>query len=269
MNSAGAIERKRIVCVWFTFSLDAGQVLYSVAFARRVFGEDAMLYVFDDDRSPLSDEAREKLIRGLRAVVLTLKWDRRGNIKGGEHLINATSIYYELAETHGADVVVKCDSDTAIISRSWVDALLNRDGAIFAGAFNGRNPGYAYGLAYAIKGRDVLRRLAKDTVDYPAQDSAFEDYEVGQRLARIAGQSAVDVHASWARRHSLRLGDNDFMLVDASREQGAPWSLQDLVKCQVVSVGYNCTYASETGKQAHRRAQVAMLGRMWETLEGK
>ena len=260
--------KKRIVCVWFTFSLDAGQLLYSVAFARRAFGDEAVLYVFDDDRSPICEEAREKLIRGLRAVVLTLKWDRRGNIKGGEHLMNATELYYELAVEHEAEVVVKCDSDTAILSRSWVDALLNREGACFAGAFCGRNAGYAYGLAYAIKGREVLRRLARDAVDYPASDGAFEDYEVGQRLARIAGESAVDTHAKWARRHSMRLGDNDFMLVDASRAQGAPWKVQDLVKCQVVSVGYNCTPSSESGKVAHRRAQVAMLGEMWRMLEG-
>lgn len=261
-------KKARIVVVWFSFSEDWLQSIFSLAFARRAFGEDAVYYFLDDDRKPMGAKPREVLAR-MGATVYPVRWDRRGNIKGGEHLRNATELYHELAVEHSADVVVKCDCDTAILSRSWVDALLNRDGACFAGAFCGRRADYAYGLAYAIKGREVLMKLARDCVDYPAHDDAFEDFEIGHRLARIAGESAVDVHAKWARRHTMKLGCNDFMLVDASRAQGAPWSVADLVKCQVVSVGYNCTPSGLDGRRVHRQAQAKLLDELWRAKFGE
>lgn len=261
-------DSKRVIVAWLTFKLDAGQLLYSVAFARRMFGEDAGYYILEDARKPLPERVKEKLLRW-DCTVLSTKWNRNGNIKGGEHLRGCTQLFHALAELNGAEVLVKCDSDTAILSRSWVDALLNRDGAIFAGAFNRQNAGYAYGMAYAIKGRETLLKLAKDAVDYPAWDGAFEDYEIGQRLARLAGESSVDVKARWARRHSLRLGDWDFMLVDASRAKGAPWSVWDLKQCQAVSVGYNCTPSSLETRKSHRQAQTRLLASLWRERFGE
>lgn len=254
--------RKRIVCVWFTFKDDGEQCLTSLAFAQKAFGEDSAYYFAEDGAAPLELAARQKL-EAHGATVLTTRWNRRGNIKGDAHLRGATQLYFELAMAHDADVIVKLDSDTALLSRKWVDALLWRDGgAIFAGAFGAR-PDYAYGLAYAIKGINTLEKLYHDCAAYPAYDYALEDFEIGHRLARIAGESPCDKSAKWAKRHSLGLYDNDFMLVDAGRRNCAPWNVDGLVKCQVVSVGYNLTYSSESAKEKHRAAQSQLLRDLW------
>lgn len=224
----------------FTYRGDEYLTPLCVEFVKETL-PDAKIVVADDGFNAMFSETRERLIE-MGVDYRQTDWPRFGNLLGPFHLEGATRLMAELAKD--CDVIVKLDPDAALLKTDWIDRLHNDPKALMTSSYKIKL-GYPMGNSYAVKAC-VCEELAKDAKLYPGWVDCFEDYEIGIRVARIAGGDPM---------HAIRytVGVNDgFILTN-------PWDIDYklcIARVRVYCSGYNYGSLPLDKKDEYKRKQV-------------
>lgn len=178
-----------IAFVWFSFGGDGDCLVESVASARRVYGQDVPVCVFDDDRAPLSPH----VVQMVRPTLYErTAWDRGGNLRGPICITGILDCMRRVAEITRADWISKIDCDTILI-RPWVQDDLRW-------AYQGVSWGtqqLGAGLNYALR-RDVPDRILRMIAGRPGlfkEASCPEDNTIAL-FATVCCPGATLIHDS-------------------------------------------------------------------------
>jgi len=207
-----------ITIICYTYRDDAEIAKISLAQAKKLL-PDAVIIAMDDAHRPML----RKDVLELNNMGVNVNYSahhRNGNLIGPEH----TAAHSRLMAAHGTDdmdIVVKLDPDTLLLSREWIDGLKLDGHAGLAGAFRG-HINYIMGMAYAIRGGQLLKALVDDIERFPPWVKCFEDFEVSSRVHRL-------VHA-----------ENDATRIHRYNVNGADgWVLCDHRKANVANISKN------------------------------
>ncbi|MEM7385847.1 MAG: hypothetical protein AAF514_12965 [Verrucomicrobiota bacterium] len=141
----------KIAVVWFTCENDNGLVRVSKKSLERL-GDFSFFVAVDK-------EDHWKPIDGVQAVRTT--FERGGNLNGLECVSGQIEVMADIAETTGADYVLKIDSDVVAIGSRWLEMLDPARWALVGGYRNFYYQEGVWGGAYAIAGNALLA-LPKD-----------------------------------------------------------------------------------------------------------
>lgn len=241
-------------CIWFTYSRDEALVRLSIEAAKLTLGKDAVYIVADDGFSPCS-EAFADWCAEQGVIYLQTIWSRDRNLLGPDHLKGATRLMAEVGEH--CKIVVKIDSDAVLMRRDWLNRLADSGVATMTGSYKGLH-NYPMGNCYAVRG-DVCAALAEDCETYPAWAHSFEDYEVGVRLHRLSGENP-----RYAIRYVCNPADGFWLCNPAEVNVAAA-----LENARVVSCGFGYQATPPTQREAFKKAQVEIMGKLLEGMKNK
>lgn len=223
-----------VKCTALVFTYRGDEVITPICvdFIKETLGKDVHIVVADDGLNAVFQDTRNKLIE-MGVDYRQTSWPRFGNLLGPDHLTGATDLMAQLAKD--CDIIVKIDPDACLLRRDWIDRLYLDDKAVMTSAYK-TSLNYMMGNSYAVKA-SACADLAKDAKNYPGWNNCFEDYEIGQRLARLAGGDPT-----CAIRYPCSL-DGGFILTN-------PWDFNVtlcLERCRVYCSGF--TYGSTPPEQ--------------------
>lgn len=184
----------------FTYSGDAPEAVACVRCARTAL-PGAVVTVVDDANAPVLPEARRALV-AYGARYRQSRFQRCGNLRGPECVRGIISTL--AAGAADADIVVKIDSDTALLSGDWLREM-ERDGLDWYSAgygldhCEGAERG-AYGNCYALTGRAA--RLASAILqkqDLPPL--APEDLTIFRAVFDLVPPHRVRLVRPWTPQH--------------------------------------------------------------------
>lgn len=179
----------------FTYAGDADEALVCVRCARTALPE-AVVTVVDDSAAPVPPEARRALV-AYGARYRRSSFPRCGNLRGPECVRGIIATLAKGAED--GDIVVKIDSDTALLSGGWVREMKHNGLALHtAGYRDPRNPSErsAYGNCYALSGRAA--RMAAEALRCAAiPELAPEDLTICRTIQDLFPQEKIRLDEPW------------------------------------------------------------------------
>lgn len=211
-----------IAFVWFSFTGDADCLVQSVASVRRVYGHNVPVCIFDDDNAPVPDAM---LSRIMPTIYERTRFDRGGNLNGGEAVAGMLDCMRRVAEVTGCDWVSKIDCDTILIRRWLIDDL--------RWAYQGTSWGteqLGAGLNYILR-KDVPERILQHISGRPGlfKGKSPEDNSIAL-LTAVCCPGGLLIHDSGiGARHRLAAG---WMY-----HQACPSMPQDCTRFSVLTFG--------------------------------
>lgn len=169
----------KLTALIFSYRNDQKLAWYCAKFVKLVV-PDAHIVIADDGFCAATYEWQQKY-KQLGFDYRQTDWYRNKNLTGAEHLIGATALMAELAKD--CDIILKIDPDACLIRSDWIETLYQTPNAVITSAYK-TSLNYPMGNSYAVKA-SVCEELAKDAKLYPGWINCFEDYEIGQRIARM------------------------------------------------------------------------------------
>ncbi|MEG0428154.1 MAG: hypothetical protein RR553_09700 [Akkermansia sp.] len=133
-----------IAILYISFDRDGLALLQSVRSARRTFGEEVNICIYDDATNPL-DEAILDVVRPYYYAKTT--WARGGNLNGIAAVEGVLSCFADVVNRTCADFVIKIDCDTIIQSTTWLDF----SGKWALQGFTTIPPCLAQGMCYCLR----------------------------------------------------------------------------------------------------------------------
>lgn len=163
----------------FTYAGDAQEAVACVRCARTAL-PDALVTVADDAAFPVPEEARNALL-AYGARYRRTDFPRNGNLNGPECVRGIISTL--AAGSADDDIIVKIDSDTALLSGEWVRNM-SGDGLDWYACGSGARR--FFGLCYAMSGKAA--RLASEALQHATlPENAPEDLTIGRTVIDLCG----------------------------------------------------------------------------------
>lgn len=239
--------------VWLSYSLDGPNLVASVKnfILTKKDSKQYILHVLDDGFDPIKDQSILDELQSLGVHYKRTYYNRNGNLLGGENLRNQIEKFLEITESDKSDVIVKCDCDTIILKKDWIEDLAKDPKATLAGTFK-LYPFYVQGCSYAIKA-SALQGLLDDTKIYPGFANCFEDYEVGIRLMRNANNSI-----EYAHRYKFLSNNGGFQIIDPPQLKSENFS------ARVLSLGWNVKPVPADKKPEYKKSQTTVMNAIYE-----
>lgn len=179
----------------FTYAGDAEEALVCVRCAAAALPE-AVITVVDDESAPIAERARIALVEA-GARYRRSSFPRCGNLRGPECVRGIISTLAGEAEEN--DVIVKIDSDTALLSGGWVREMKHNGLALHAAGYRvPRNPSErsAYGNCYALSGRAA--RMAAEALECAAiPPLAPEDLTICRTIQGLFPPEQIRLDEPW------------------------------------------------------------------------
>lgn len=170
--------------VYFTCKRDVNLLTASVKLLKTLYPEVHVHLVVDGYN--MFNTRDKASFNGMVDTIRTTTYNRRGNLLGKANHIGQFGVLADIAaEYPDADAIVKVDSDTFVLKLDWLDMFEDYTEANLIGGFTDDDPYYPQGCCYALR-PSFISRIAKDMVRFPSWYAAWEDYEVGYRLARLS-----------------------------------------------------------------------------------
>lgn len=173
----------------FTYSGDAQEAVACVRCARTAL-PGAVVTVVDDANAPVLPEARRALV-AYGARYRQSRFQRCGNLRGPECVRGIISTLAGGAAD--ADIVVKIDSDTALLSGAWIEGM---PGAGLDWYSSGHGSRAVYGLAYAMSGR-AARLAAAALAERDLPPLAPEDLTIARAVFDLVPTHRVRLVTPW------------------------------------------------------------------------
>lgn len=173
----------------FTYAGDSNEAIACVRCARMAL-PGAVVTVADDSAFPVPQDARTALV-AYGARYCQTSFPRHGNLNGPECVRGIISTLAGGAADN--DIIVKIDSDTALLSGAWIEGM---PGASLDWYSCGTGARRFYGLCYAMSGKAA--RLANEALlhaDLP--ENAPEDLTIGQKVIDLCGVERGQFAAPW------------------------------------------------------------------------
>lgn len=173
----------------FTYAGDAQEAVACVRCARTAL-PGAVVTVVDDANAPVPPGVRRALV-AYGARYRHSSFQRCGNLRGPACVRGIISTLAGGAADD--DIVVKIDSDTALLSGTWLHEM-ERDGLDWYSSGHGARK--VYGLAYAMSGRAArLAAVALHERDLPPL--APEDLTIARTVFDLCGDDRVRLVSPW------------------------------------------------------------------------
>lgn len=163
----------------FTYGGDANEAVACVRCARTAL-PGAVVTVVDDANAPVPPESRRALV-AYGARYRQSSFPRCGNLRGPECVRGIISTLAEGAAD--ADIVVKIDSDTALLNGNWIESMSGAGLDWYGCAWCRRE---FSGLCYAMTGK-TAKRAAECLAAAEITDDAPEDLTIGHAVMSLAG----------------------------------------------------------------------------------
>lgn len=173
----------------FTYAGDAQEAIACVRCARTAL-PDAVVTVADDAAFPVPDEVRHTIL-AYGARYRQTDFPRLGNLNGPECVRGIISTL--AGGARDGDIVVKVDSDTALLNGEWIRGMQEEGLDWFACGTGLRR---FYGLCYALTGRAA--KLADEFLQKAElDDKAPEDLTIGRAVIDLCGVARGRFAAPW------------------------------------------------------------------------
>lgn len=173
----------------FTYAGDAQEAVACVRCARTAL-PGALVTVADDSAFPVPEEARNAFL-AYGARYRRTNFPRNGNLNGPECVKGIISTL--AGGVADDDIVVKIDSDTALLSGGWIESM---SGAGLDWYCCGTGARRFYGLCYAMSGR--VARLAADALQHEnLPENAPEDLTIGRTVINLCGVERGQFASPW------------------------------------------------------------------------
>lgn len=177
----------------FTYAGDAQEAVACVRCARTAL-PGALVTVADDSAFPVPEEVRRAFL-AYGARYKRTDFPRNGNLNGPECVRGIISTL--AGDAADDDIIVKIDSDTALLSGEWVR---NMHGVGLDWYSSGHGSRAAYGLAYAMSGRAArLATEALECVEIPPL--APEDLTIARAVFDLVPPHRVRLVRPWTPQH--------------------------------------------------------------------
>lgn len=177
----------------FTYSGDAQEAVACVRCARTAL-PGAVVTVVDDANAPVLPEARRALV-AYGARYRQSRFQRCGNLRGPECVRGIISTL--AAGAADADIVVKIDSDTALLSGAWIENMPGSGLDWYSCGYGARE---AHGLAYAMSGR-AARLAAAALRERDLPPLAPEDLTIARAVFDLVPAHRVRLVSPWTPQH--------------------------------------------------------------------
>lgn len=173
----------------FTYAGDAQEAVACVRCARTAL-PGALVTVVDDSAATVPESVRRAFL-AYGARYRQSGFPRNGNLRGPECVRGIISTL--AAGVADADIVVKIDSDTALLSGDWLREM-ERDGLDWYSC--GSSARESYGLCYAMTGRAA--KLAEVALQAEKMAPlAPEDYMICRTVQKVCGQEHCRLVEPW------------------------------------------------------------------------
>lgn len=173
----------------FTYAGDANEAIACVRCARTALPA-ALVAVVDDSAAPVPENVRRAFL-AYGARYRQSSFPRNGNLRGPECVRGIISTL--AGGTADDDIVVKIDSDTALLSGSWIESMHGAGLDWYSCGYGVRE---AHGLAYAMSGRAArLAAAALQERDLPPL--APEDLTIARTVFDLCGDDRVRLVSPW------------------------------------------------------------------------
>lgn len=173
----------------FTYAGDADEAQACVRCALAALPE-AVITVADDDADPVPERTRKALLAA-GARYRQTSFPRYGNLRGPECVRGIISML--AGEAADDDIVVKIDSDTALLNGAWIRDM-SETGAHWCAS--GADSRQFYGLCYAMTGL-AAKRAAEVLMHADMPDNAPEDLTIGHTVIELFGVSKGRIIPPW------------------------------------------------------------------------
>lgn len=158
----------------FTYAGDANEAIACVRCARTALPA-ALVTVVDDSAAPVPESVRRAFL-AYGARYRQSSFPRNGNLRGPECVRGIISTLAGGAADD--DIVVKIDSDTALLSGGWIESM---PGAALDWYSSGTGERRFFGLCYAMSGKAA--KLASEALQHAdLQENAPEDLTIGRTV---------------------------------------------------------------------------------------
>lgn len=173
----------------FTYAGDANEAIACVRCARTALPA-ALVTVVDDSAAPVPENVRRAFL-AYGARYRQSSFPRNGNLRGPECVRGIISTLAGGAADD--DIVVKIDSDTALLSGSWIESM---PGAGLDWYSCGTGARRFFGLCYAMSGKAA--RLASEALQHAdLPENAPEDLTIGRTVIDLCGVERGKFAAPW------------------------------------------------------------------------
>lgn len=177
----------------FTYAGDANEAVACVRCARTAL-PSAVVTVVDDANAPVPPEFRRALV-AYGARYHQSNFPRCGNLRGSECVRGVISTLARGAADD--DIVIKIDSDTALLSGGWIESM---PGAGLDWYSSGHGVRAVYGLAYAMSGR-AARLAAATLAERDLPPLAPEDLTIARAVFDLVPGCRVRLVSPWTPQH--------------------------------------------------------------------
>lgn len=173
----------------FTYAGDAQEAVACVRCARTAL-PGALVTVVDDSAALVPESVRRSIL-AYGARYRQSGFRRNGNLRGPECVQGIISTLAGGAADN--DIVVKIDSDTALLSGAWIESMSGAGLDWYSSGYGARE---AHGLAYAMSGRAAsLAAAALQERDLPPL--APEDLTIARTVFELCGDDRVRLVSPW------------------------------------------------------------------------
>lgn len=173
----------------FTYAGDAQEAVACVRCARTALPA-ALVTVVDDSAAPLPENVRRAFL-AYGARYRRTDFPRNGNLRGPECVRGIISTLAVGAADD--DIVVKIDSDTALLSGGWIESM---PGAGLDWYSCGTGARRFFGLCYAMSGKAA--RLASKALQHAGlPENAPEDLTIGRTVINLCGVKRGQFASPW------------------------------------------------------------------------
>lgn len=173
----------------FTYAGDAQEAVACVRCTRTAL-PGALVTVVDESAAPVPENVRRAFL-AYGARYRQSSFPRNGNLRGPECVRGIISTLAGGAADD--DIVVKIDSDTALLSGSWIESM---PGAGLDWYSCGTGARRFFGLCYAMSGKAA--RLASEALQHAdLPENAPEDLTIGRTVINLCGVERGQFSSPW------------------------------------------------------------------------
>lgn len=187
----------------FCYNKDENLLEYSLGSIRKIYGDRAEIYIWDDDNYPISDEIRKKLEAELDVKYNRTTFDRHRNLNGRTCVLGILDCLRKSAKMRDG-LVMKLDADTMITSTNFIDEFWAMPNSKYAATCR---PGCHFsGICYFMHADilDETYKLVKQWEFIP-EERGPEDYIIGLACSVAALPTLSHQISVW---NSAGNGDN-------------------------------------------------------------
>lgn len=187
MNENGVYEAAAdTVVVFFTYKEDAQSLWQAIRFVRKSMPR-AAIAVFDDGSNPLDVRVSSALVVDLYQVTEFNRWK---NLNGRECVMGELICFQRAMRLTGKNIVVKCDSDTAILDGTFVNFKGDMMGHSWGGSF-------CFGPCYVLRGKDLIDRMLWEITHF--RGLRVEEDAAMTQLCRASGGKVLLADRLWSQ----------------------------------------------------------------------